>query len=76
MHSKEVVVIKSSATDEKESLREKERTDLIENATTSPGIREAMKVSQNWREIDLNLDAYRLTTRKSSRGSTKSYRKS
>ena len=45
------------------STREQERTALIEGALKRPGIREIMRVYEDWRQVDRGLDPYRAATR-------------
>ena len=45
------------------STREKARTELVEEALNKPGIREIMRVYEDWRHVDRGLDSYRATTR-------------
>ena len=45
------------------SVREEERVALLEEALGRPGIREAMKVYQDWQRADRGLDAYRAATK-------------
>ena len=53
-----------------QSAREQARTALLENALKRPGIREIMRVYEDWRHVDHGLDAYRASTREPQRITT------
>ena len=46
------------------SKREQEHADMLKEALARPGIREVMKVYQDYQQADMGLDAYRLVTRR------------
>lgn len=47
---------------ESPSVREQARAALVEDALKRPGIREVMRVYENWRHADRGLDTYRAAT--------------
>ena len=45
------------------SGREKAHAELLQAALDRPGIREVMRVYEDWRQVDRGLDSYRAATR-------------
>ena len=45
------------------SKRAQEQDAMLKEALARPGVREVMKVYGYWREIDKELDAYRIATK-------------
>lgn len=43
----------------RKSQRQKQQTDLLEEALSRPGIREVMLVYQGWEQVERNMDSYR-----------------
>lgn len=64
---------KDEANAHAESEREKQRTQMLETALARPGVREVMKVYQDWREKNQGLDAYRSATKKPEQITTTNY---
>ena len=52
------------------STRKQAHTALLENALERPGIREIMRVYEDWRNVDRGLDPYRAATREPHRITT------
>lgn len=52
------------------SRREQEHKELLERALTRLGIRDVMRVYDNWREKDRGMDAYKAATKQSHRIAT------
>ena len=44
------------------SIREQARATLLEDALKRPGIREVMRVYEDWRHVDRGLEPYRAAT--------------
>ena len=44
------------------SIRERARATLLEDALRRPGIREVMRVYEDWRHVDRGLEPYRGAT--------------
>ena len=47
------------------SRRQREHEELLERALARPGIRDVMRVYDNWREKDRGMNAYREATKQS-----------
>ncbi len=54
---------KGETTSHKISKREKEHAEMLKLVLARPGVREAMKVYDDWKEKDRGLDAYRSATK-------------
>ena len=52
------------------STRERSRAELLKEALERPGIREVMRVYEDWRQVDRGLDSYRAATREPHRITT------
>ena len=52
------------------STREQAHAELLQEALGRPGIREIMRVYEDWRQVDHGLDSYRAATREPHRITT------
>lgn len=52
------------------STREQAHAKLLQEALERPGIRELMRVYEDWRQVDRGLDSYRAATREPRRITT------
>ena len=57
-------------TDSPPSAREQAHAELLQEALERPGIREIMRVYEDWRQVDHGLDSYRAATREPQRITT------
>ena len=64
---------KEGTASHKISKREKEHAEMLKLALARPGVREAMKVYENWKEKDRGLDAYRSATKEPEEVQTTNY---
>ena len=56
--------------DSPSGTREQAHGELLQEALVRPGIREIMRVYEDWRRVDRGLDSYRAATREPHRTTT------
>ena len=54
---------KVTSNSRKNSAREKQHAEMLKKALARPGLREVMKVFDDWQEQDSELDVYRSATK-------------
>ena len=50
-------------TKQSKSQRKREHEKMLKEALSRPGVREMMRLYQNWKQLDRGLDAYRAATK-------------
>lgn len=53
----------TKTTKQKQSQREDDREAMLKEALSRPGVREVMRIYQNWKQKDCGLNAYRIATK-------------
>ena len=63
----EEVTMAGRPSESRTSTREQTRAALLKDALDRPGIREIMRVYEDWRHVDRGLDSYRAANREPQR---------